>query len=89
MNPLEVQIDANRVATFDGHVLELFGGSGRRFHVRLLSVKVSQPNKKGGRQVTFTQTQTETSLLLDDAEFSLLQPLLAALRDAGVTMAGG
>ena len=84
-----MQIDQNRLATFDGHVLEVFGGTVRRFHVKLLTVGVSPPDKGGGRQVTLTQAGNDTALPLDDAEFAEFQPLLEALRDAGVTVTGG
>ena len=44
---LEVKIDQYRVASFDGRVLEIFGGSVRRFPGELLSVTGSRPDKKG------------------------------------------
>jgi hypothetical protein len=43
MNLLEVAAGPNRIVAFDGRVVEVFGGSVRRFHVKLLSVTVSGP----------------------------------------------
>jgi hypothetical protein len=84
---LEVDIDQNRVATFDGRVLEIFGGSVRRFHVKLLTVTVSGPDKRGNRNVTLVQAGIDNSLPLDDAGFEKIQPLLEALKGAGVNVA--
>jgi len=88
VDALEVQLDRDRVVVFDGDVLELFGGAGRRFHVKLLTVTVSDPDKKGRRQVTLEQSQSQTQLLLDDETFAPLQPVLDALRSAGVSVSG-
>jgi hypothetical protein len=87
MDALEIQIDQNRVVTFDGRVLEVFGGSVRRFHVKLLTVTVSAPDKKGNRNITLQQAGIDNSVPLDDAQFEALQPLLEALKGAGVTVA--
>jgi len=88
MDSLEVQLDQNRVAAFDGRVLEIFGGAERRFHVTLLTVTVSAPDKRGARQVRLEQSQRLTSLPLDETAFAQFQPLLDALRTAGVTVTG-
>ena len=87
MGVLEVQIDQNRLATFDGKVLEVFGGSVRRFHINLLTVKISRPDKRGSRVVTLTQALNEASLPLDESQFAAFQPILDAMRDAGVKIA--
>lgn len=87
MEPLEVELDAFRVVAFDGRVLEIFGGAERRFHAKLLTVTVSEP-KKGQRHVTLEQSQRQNDLLLDDAAFAKLQPILDALRSAGVAVNG-
>jgi len=88
MGLLEVQLDQNRVVAFDGRVLEIFGGVDSRFHVKLLTVTVSAPDKRGARQVMLEQSQRVTSLPLDEAAFAQCQPLLDALRAAGATMTG-
>ncbi len=88
MAVLEVQFDQNRVAAFDGRVLEIFGGAERRFHVKLLTVTVSAPDKRGARQVMLEQSQRLTALPLDEAAYAEVQPLLDALRTAGVTVTG-
>ncbi len=87
MDLLEVEVDRNRVVAFDGRVLEVFGGSVRRFHVTLLAVTVSGPDKKGNRNVTLTQSGMDNALPLDEAAFERIQPLLDALRSAGVNVA--
>jgi len=87
MDPLEVRIDANRVASFDGRVFEVFGGDVRRFHVELLAVAVSGPDKKGSRNVTLEQSQREWAVPLDAEAFEAFQPLLDALKSAGVGVA--
>jgi hypothetical protein len=81
---LEVKIDHDRVASFDGRVLEVFGGSVRRFHVQLLSVTVAGPDKKGNRDVTLTQSGRDNAVPLDEAQFDRFQPPLDALKAAGV-----
>jgi len=81
---LEVKIDQYRVASFDGRVLEIFGGSVRRFPVELLSVTGSRPDKKGNRDVTLTQSARDDALPLDEPQFDGFQPLLDALRRVGV-----
>lgn len=88
MDPLAVKIDQNRVVAFDGHVLEIFGGTVRRFHIKLLAVTVSSPDKKGNRMVTLTQAGNDTSVPFDEAQFETVTPLLDALRSAGVSVAG-
>lgn len=89
MSLLEVQLGPYRVVTFDGHALEIFGGEVRRFHIKLMTVKVSAPDKKGQHEVVVTQANVDTSLLLDDSDFMAFQPVLAALREAGVAVTGG
>lgn len=79
-----MSLTPNLLATFDGRVLELFGGSVRRFHVTLLTVTVSGPDKRGNRTVTFEQSQNEWGVPLDDAAYQGIQPLLGALGQAGV-----
>ena len=88
MDLVEVQIDQLRVAAFDGRVLEIFGGAERRFHVKLLTVTVSGPDKRGTRQVILEQSQQQTGMPLDETAFAQFQPLLDALRSAGVTVTG-
>jgi hypothetical protein len=75
MDLLEVESDQNRVVAFDGRVFEVFGGSVRRFHVTLLAVTISGPDKRGNRDVTL------------EAAFERFQPLLDALKGAGVNVA--
>ena len=87
MGLLEVKIDQNRVVTFDGRVLEVFGGSVRRFHVELLTVTVREPDKKGNRNVTLGQSGIDNSVPLDGAQFETFQPILDALKNAGVNIA--
>jgi hypothetical protein len=88
MDLLEVAAGPNRMVTFDGRVLEVFGGSARRFHVKLLSVTVSGPDKHGNRNVVLHQAGTENSLPVDEPAYERLQSLLAALKSAGVPVAG-
>lgn len=47
MDLLEVAAGPNHMVTFDGRLLEVFGGSVRRFHVKLLAVTGSDPDKHG------------------------------------------
>jgi hypothetical protein len=84
MDLLEVSAGPYRVVSFDGRVLEVFGGADRRFHVSLLSVTVPGPDKRGNRNVVFTQAGVNSSLPVDEAAFEQLQPLLRALQNAGV-----
>jgi hypothetical protein len=86
MGPLEVQIDSNRVVSFDGRVLEIFGASVRRYHVTLLAVTVSGPDKRGTRTVKLEQSQVEYDWPVDEAQFEQLRPVLDALRGAGVSV---
>ena len=85
---LEVGAGPNRIVSFDGRVLEVFGGSVRRFHVNLLSVTVSGPDKHGNRNVVLRQAGIDNSLPVDEPAYAQLQPLLEALRSAGVSVAG-
>jgi hypothetical protein len=82
----DIQLDANRLVTFDGRVLEVFGGAVRRFHVALLTVTVSDPDKMGNRNLTLTQAGNDWALPADQSTFERLAPLLEALKDAGVTV---
>ncbi|MFE6054963.1 hypothetical protein ACFQ6N_29790 [Kitasatospora sp. NPDC056446] len=45
--------------TFDGRVLEVFGGNPIRFHVRHLHLSVTGPDRKGRRVVTITHGRPE------------------------------
>jgi hypothetical protein len=60
----------------------------RRFHVKLLSVIVSGPDKHGNRNVVLRQAGIENSLPVDEPAYEQLQSLLAALKSAGVPVAG-
>ena len=86
MDLLEIAAGPNRMITFDGRVLEVFGGSVRRFHIKLLSVTVSGPDKHGNRNIALRQAGTDNSLPVDEP-LEQLQPLLAALKNAGVPVA--
>ena len=88
MDLLEVAAGPNRMVTFDGRVLEVFGGSVRRFHVRLLSVTVPGPDKHGNRNIVLRQAGMENSLPVDEAAYEQLQSLLAALKSVGVPVVG-
>jgi hypothetical protein len=88
MDPIEVQIDMG-VFMFDGHVLEVFVTASERFHVRLLTVTVTGPNRKGRRLMTLAQAGYRSELPLDEAEFQGLQPIFEALRGAGVKVVVG
>jgi hypothetical protein len=81
-------IYAYHLVTFDGRILEIFGGEVRRFHVSLLSVTVPRPDKRGGRNVTLTQASRDSFLPLDEAAFERCQPVFAAIASAGVTITG-
>jgi hypothetical protein len=59
----------------------------RRFHVQLLSVTVSRPDKHGYRNVVFIQAGMANSLPVDEPAYEQLQPLLDALKSAGVSVA--
>lgn len=85
---LEVGAGPNRIVSFDGRVLEVFGGSVRRFHVSLLSVTISGPDKHGNRNVVLRQAGIDNSLPVDEPAFEQLRPLLEALRSAGVSVGG-
>jgi hypothetical protein len=88
MDLLEVAAGPNRVVAFDGRVLEIFGGSVRRFHAKLLSVTVSGPDKHGNRNVVLRQAGIDNSLPVDEQAYEELQPLLQALKSAGVSVVG-
>jgi len=86
---LEVKLGSLRVAAFDGRVLELFGATVRRFHVQLLTVAVTRPDRKGNRTVKLQQSQTEDDMFLDQSDFATFQPVLDALQAAGVSVSVG
>jgi hypothetical protein len=83
----------NMVAMIDGPVVEIFGplsDDSSRAHVRFLSLEVSGPDKKGRRDVWLKRGGVTPFLALgklDDAQFAAVQPLLDALRSAGVSTA--
>jgi len=88
MDLLEVAAGRDRVVAFDGRVLEVFGGSVRRFHVGLLSVSVSGPDKHGNRNIVFTQAGIDNSLPVDEPTYEQLRYVLEALVNAGVRVTG-
>jgi hypothetical protein len=81
----------NIVAMIDGPVVEIFGplsDDSSRAHVKFLSLEVSDPDKKGRRDVKVNRDPGVLFLLLgklDDAQFEAVQPLLEALSNAGVS----
>ena len=85
---IEVGVDDNRIVSFDGRVLEIVGGTEGRFHVALLAVSVPEADKRGNRHLAFHQSQRQTLLPLDQEQFERLQPILDALRNAGVEVTG-
>jgi hypothetical protein len=86
VDQLDIQLDQQRLMAFDGRVLEVFGGAVRRFHVALLTVAVSDPDKRGYRTITLTQATDDSSLPVDESTYERLAPLLDALKNAGVTI---
>jgi hypothetical protein len=86
MDLLEIEVDENRVVAFDGRVVEIFGGSVRRFHVKLLTVRVPQADKRGNRNIVFVQAGQENVLPVDEPTFERLRPLLDALSSAGISI---
>ena len=96
MEPIEVILPAGAVFSFDGRVLEYFGafgiGSGHsvpstRIHKDQLKVKTKGPDRKGRYELTFVSPAAfdVTWPCDDEAELRLFDPILAALRQAGVT----
>ncbi|MEV0224791.1 hypothetical protein [Streptomyces sp. NPDC050704] len=45
--------------SFDGRVLEVFGGSGARFHVRHMHIRVKGPDRKGNRTMEICHGRPE------------------------------
>jgi hypothetical protein len=91
---LELDLNAtgyNIVAMIDGPVVEIFGplsGDSSRAHVKFLSLEVSGPDKKGRRDIWLRRGREMPFFelgKLDDAQFEAAQPLLDALRNAGVS----
>jgi hypothetical protein len=84
-------IGYNMVAMIEGPVVEIFGplsDDSSRAHVKFLSLEVSDPDKKGRRDVWLKRGGGVLFLVLgklDDAQFAAAQPLLGALRNAGVS----
>ncbi|MGW9210523.1 hypothetical protein ACWGR4_26485 [Embleya sp. NPDC055664] len=37
--------------TFDGRILEIFGGYPKRFHIRNMALRVTPPDRKGRRTI--------------------------------------
>ena len=86
----------NVIAAFDGRVLELFSRNSdhdsRRIHIKFLSVSVSDPDKKGRRDIALVQQVLGNKVInfaefvqLDESAFETVRPLLDALRNAGVS----
>lgn len=81
----------NIVAMIDGPIVEIFGplsDDSSRAHVKFLTLEVSGPDKKGRRDVWLKRGGTMLFFelgKLDDAQFAAAQPLLDALRNAGVS----
>ena len=94
MDALEVRLDQDRLICFDGRVLEFFGAAPDkstgtkppRFHVKLLAVEVEDPDKKGIRTLSFRVPAYIAFLLCDEPAFERFQPMLDALRAAGVSV---
>ncbi|MER5360122.1 hypothetical protein [Streptomyces sp. NPDC002785] len=45
--------------SFDGRILEIFGGYPLRFHIRHLHLRVTEPDRKGKRTVEITHGRPE------------------------------
>jgi len=88
MDLIEASAGHGRIVSFDGHVLEVFGASSRRFHVSLLSVTVLGPDKHGSRSVILTQADADTVLQLDQWAYEQLQPVLEAVKRASASISG-
>ena len=84
MDLIEVSIGPDRIVAFDGRVLEIFGVSEYRFHARLLSVAVFRPDKRGNRRIVLEHPRLSHALTVDEPTWECLQPLLEALKSAGV-----
>lgn len=72
--------------SFDGRILEIFGGHPVRFHVRHLHLSVTGPDRKGKRTVEITHGRPEapgaTYIWRYTAEEWAQAPGLAALLEA-------
>lgn len=88
--------DGRLIFVFDGLVLEMFGRvptpssalDSARLHVKQLTVRTSEPDKKGLRRIEFVGPQNYARRFeLDGAGWSSIQPLLEALREAGAEVA--
>ncbi|HEY6429511.1 MAG TPA: hypothetical protein VIX84_19975 [Acidimicrobiales bacterium] len=80
------------VLQFDGRVLEFFGGvqatSAWRRHIALINgVVVTGPDKRGDWSIALQPPpKLITAFTLSQAEFEAVQPILDALRGAGVNV---
>jgi len=84
VDAVEAQIDECRIVTFDGRVLEVFGGETRRFHGQLCSLRLPPPDKKGITHAVIVQSGREWPLDMEADALDRFQVVLAALRAAGV-----
>jgi len=93
---VEIVLPAGGVFTFDGRVFEYFGSFGLggghsvssvRIHRSQLKVKTKGPDRKGRYELTFVSPAPfdVTWPCDDEAELRLFDPILDALRQAGVT----
>lgn len=81
--------------TYDGRVLEIFGGNAIRFHVRHMHVSITDPDRKGNRTVEIAHGRPEAPGLrhiwkysaAEWADMAELARLLETVRAASDTAA--
>ena len=67
--------------SFDGRILEVFGGNPHRFHIQNLHLSVTDPDRKGRRTVEIAAVGTHVTMSYTATEWERT-PDLAALLEA-------
>jgi hypothetical protein len=89
--------DGGIILRFDGTVLEIFAGYAReggqrlegnstRIHIKQLEVATEGPDRKERFHVTFAGPAYGYPFRFEEGEWNEVQPLLDALRTAGVSV---
>ncbi|MGW3285285.1 hypothetical protein ACWDR3_11655 [Streptomyces sp. NPDC001002] len=91
MNDEITTMVGNELYSFDGRILEIFGNYPKRFHIRHMGIRVSDPDRKGKRTVVISGPGAHTTWHYTAVEWEQVPGLAALLEvvQAAIDAASG
>ena len=79
---IKIAEQSGAVLKFDGEVLEVFPGQGRRFHISLIKVMTLVPDRRGNHKLHIETIIDNLDIAVDEGCVSATNRLIAEVQQA-------